>query len=113
MIDSYKFGSIIIDGREYTSDIIIYPDGRIQGSWWRVEGHRLCLDDIADLIETGPEIIIAGTGAYGFMKPDKSLENYLPTRGIEFTYAPSGKAVTLYNELSPRRKVGACFHLTC
>jgi hypothetical protein len=26
MIDSYDFGAIVIDGKRYSSDVIIYPD---------------------------------------------------------------------------------------
>ncbi|MDL1969074.1 MAG: hypothetical protein LWW97_11200 [Deltaproteobacteria bacterium] len=35
MIESYSFGSIVVDGRKFISDLIIYPDGRIEASWWR------------------------------------------------------------------------------
>lgn len=49
MIDSYQFGKIIIDGKIYTSDIIIYPD-RVEAGWWRREGHALHRDDISGII---------------------------------------------------------------
>jgi hypothetical protein len=32
-IESYHFGEIVIDGRRYSSDVIIYPD-RVEGQWW-------------------------------------------------------------------------------
>ena len=113
MIDDYSFGHISIDGTEYTSDIIIYPDGRIQDSWWRKSGHRLCVDDIVELINTNPQIIIAGTGSPGLMKPDKELEKELVDKGIEFKAVSSKEAVKVYNQLIGEKKVGACFHLTC
>jgi len=113
MIDAYEFGSIIIDGKEYTSDIIIYPDGEVKSSWWRKEGHRLSSVDIIDLIQSAPELIIVGTGAYGFMKTEKSLESDLRKKGIELKTAPTDQAVKLYNALCQRRRLGACFHLTC
>jgi len=40
MIESYKFGEILIDGVTYTSDVIIYPDS-VDFKWWRKEGHLL------------------------------------------------------------------------
>jgi hypothetical protein len=113
MIIAYEFGSIIVDGKEYTTDIIIYPDGHVRDSWWRKDGHRLSNEDLTDLIESQPEIIIAGTGAYGFMQPEEELKNQLQRRGIEFKSAPSGEAMKLYNELYGKKRVGACFHLTC
>lgn len=113
MIDDYSFGHISIDGTEYTSDIIIFPDGRIKDSWWRKSGHRLCIEDIGELINIKPQIIIAGTGSPGLMKPDQELKKELAYRGIEFEALSSKEAVALYNKLSNRMMVGACFHLTC
>jgi hypothetical protein len=113
MIDSYSFGNIVIDGKKYTKDVIIYPDGRIQGSWWRKKGHKLCVEDIADLIDYAPELIIAGTGAYGIMKPEVGFAELLYDKGIEFQALPSGNAVKEYNRLCGEKKIGACFHLTC
>jgi hypothetical protein len=112
-IDTFTFGRIVIDGRERRSDVVIYPDGRVQDSWWREEGHRLSLTDLAPVIESAPEILIAGTGCDGLLQPDGSLAGVLARRGIEFIAAPTDEAVQLYNDLAPRRKVAACLHLTC
>ena len=113
MIETYAFGSIIINGKEYNSDIIIFPDGTVKASWWRKEGHRLSIEDISDLIQSAPELIIVGTGAYGFMKPERELEGRLKDKGIELKTAPTDQAITLYKALYQKRKLGACFHLTC
>ena len=113
MIESYAFGSIVVDGRKFTSDLIIYPDGRIEASWWRKSGHRLASDDIHKLINSKPEVIIAGTGSSGLMKPEKELEKALQQKGIQLIAAPSKKAIKMYNDLSSKKNVGACFHLTC
>ncbi len=113
MIESYSFGKMVIDGREYRADLIIYPDGRIRDSWWRARGHRLIRNDIADLVEENPEVIIAGTGAFGLMKPDPALNVYLNEQGIEFIASPTEEAVRIYREISRKKQAGACFHLTC
>jgi len=113
MIEDYGFGRIVIDGTKYTSDIIIYPDGHIQGSWRRIAGHRLCADDIMDLIASEPQIIIAGTGVYGLMRPDRDLAQILKEKGIQFQAIESKKAAKRYNEISAQMRAGACFHLTC
>ncbi|MBA3018653.1 MAG: hypothetical protein KJ550_06565 [Proteobacteria bacterium] len=113
MIESYAFGSMVVDGRKITSDLIIYPDGRIEVSWWRKAGHRLASDDIGELIRSGPDVIIAGTGSSGLMKPEKELEEVLQQKGIEFISVLTRKAVKIYNDLSSEKNVGACFHLTC
>ena len=113
MIDSHSFGSIVIDGKNYTKDVIIYPDGYVQGSWWRKDGHKLCSKDICTLIDSTPEVIIAGTGAYGIMKPEPELVELLDNKGIELRAFASGRAVAEYNQLCGKKEVGACIHLTC
>jgi len=112
-IDSFSFGSIVINDRTYTSDLIIYPDGHIEDSWYRRSGHRLSSDDIGTLIESEPQVIIAGTGVTGLVIPEKDLDNLLSEKGIEFISAPNQKAVELYNQLTSKKRVGACFHLAC
>ena len=113
MIESCSFGNIVIDGRKYTFDLVIYPDGRVEGPWYRESGHRLSSGDIRELIRSGPDVIVAGTGISGLVKPEKELERLLSERGIEFIAAPNEEAIKVYNDLSSRRSVGACFHLTC
>ena len=81
-IESYSFGHIVINGTNYTKDVIIYPDGRIESPWWRNQGHELALIDLQDLIATSPEIIICGTGAMGLMQPSAELKEYLNREGI-------------------------------
>ena len=113
MINEYTFGRISIDGKEYVKDVIIYPDGRVQDSWWRKNGHRLCIDDIHELIAANPEMIITGTGSPGLMKPEPELIKLLAGKGIEFKALPSSEAIPLHNTMCTEKKVGACFHLTC
>ena len=113
-IEAYSFGWMIIDGKRYTSDLLIYPDGRVEDTWYRKRGHALSTDDISKLIQAGPEIIIAGTGASGLMKPEKGFEKQLGQKGIRFFSLPNIEAVERYNKLSLEKpEVGACFHLTC
>ena len=112
-IESYAFGNIVIDGRRYTSDLIIYPDGKIVDGWWRQSGHRMTADDIADLIAAGPEVIVVGTGASGMLKPAPGIDTFLADRGIRLVAAPCRRAIDHFNALSPSDVIGACFHLTC
>ncbi|MFC1829133.1 Mth938-like domain-containing protein [Thermodesulfobacteriota bacterium] len=113
MIDDCAFGRIVIDGKAYTSDLIIYPDGHIEDNWWRISGHRLSSGDIQKLIESGPDVIVAGKGVSGQMKPEKELENLLDKQNIKFIAESNQKAMESYNKLVSKGKVGACFHLTC
>jgi len=113
VIESYHFGNIVIDGRRYTSDLIIYPDGKIVDGWWRQSGHVMTQSDIEALIASKPDVIVVGTGASGQLKPEHGIEKILNEKGIKMVSAPSSQALKRFNELSPSSKVGACFHLTC
>lgn len=113
LIESYGFGRAVIGGREYTSDLVIYPDGRVQDSWRRGDGHKLTLSDIEDLVAAKPHVILAGTGASGMVVPDRTLENALGRMGIDFMALPSGQAVDLYNRRAASGNIALCLHLTC
>lgn len=113
IIESYSFGHMVIDGKSYNKDVIIYPDGSILSPWWRRQGHFLVFEDIAELIAAAPDIIICGTGAMGIMRIAAELKEYLKDHRIEFIIQKSSKAVGTYNRISGSRKAGGCFHLTC
>jgi len=113
MIEKSDFGSIQIDGKRYTTDIIIYPDGHVSDNWWRKHGHRLSLEDIEGLIAAEPEMIVIGSGVYGRMLPETGLEDALRHRGIELVMEVTGDAIHRFNHLLSTRRVGGGFHLTC
>lgn len=114
MIDSYSFGRMTINGKEYRKDLIILPDGTIISPWWRKSGHKLMLEDLDAVVDSGAKTLVIGTGKPGFMKPDASLLTDLQERGIKTIVMPSSKAVEKFNSLSDEfDNVAACFHLTC
>ena len=82
MIESYNFGKIIINSKEYNSDIIIYKKN-IDAKWWRRESHNLRIEDIKKILENKPETLIIGTGYYGLMKVPLELIKYLESNNIE------------------------------
>lgn len=111
-IDHYSFGSITIDGKRYTSDVIIYPD-RVDDSWWRKEGHYLQKSDLADIVAAKPELLIVGTGMHGIMQVPESAISLLTAHGIQVIIKKTGEAVEVFND-RPRDKIAvAAFHLTC
>lgn len=112
MIEFYSFGEITIDGEKYTNDVIILPD-RIRNNWWRKEGHSLHPEDIAEVVEAEPEVLVVGTGAYGGMKVPSETQEHLKSNGIELIAEKSESACETYNELADSRKVAAALHLTC
>lgn len=112
-IEKYSFGSITIEGKEYTKDVIIFPD-KVFCPWWRKEGHNLALEDLKEAIEVKPDLLIIGTGAYGAMSTPKETFQKLKEMNIETVSAKTDEAVRLYNEnIKKDKKTIACLHLTC
>jgi hypothetical protein len=112
MIESYKFGVIIIDGATFTSDVIIYPD-MVDCKWWRKEGHLLQKDDLADVIKYEPEILIVGTGKPGLMEVPDETKRFVQSKGIELIVDNTENACKTYNKLKEKKKIIATLHLTC
>ncbi len=113
VLDSYSFGRLSIDGKPFTQDCIIFPDGRILCPWWRKQGHRIEIVDLEELINMQPDTIVAGTGYSGLMQPTEDLSRLLVDKSIQFIAEPTGEAIQTYNKLSSSNNTGACFHLTC
>jgi len=112
-IESCSFGSLVIDGETHTDDLIILPEGKILKPWWRQRGHQLSMVDLEELLNSSPEVIVAGTGVRGGVKTDNNLKKDLALLAIELIAEPNEKAIEIFNNLSPEKRVGACFHLTC
>ncbi|MBD3172935.1 hypothetical protein GF326_10725 [Candidatus Bathyarchaeota archaeon] len=113
MIDNYSFGKIVVEGKEYTNDLIIYPD-HIQKNWWRKKGHRLGLSDLDEVLDYDPDILVIGQGTFARMKVSKEVYEALEERGIEITAEKTGKAIDTFKKLLKEDEiVVAALHLTC
>jgi hypothetical protein len=111
MIKSYEFGKIVIGDKIYKNDILILPKGEIF-SWWRNEGHYLINNDLIKIYEVKPEILVIGTGFYGFMKVDNEVEEYCLANKIKIYIAKTSEAVQIFNSEKSKNK-SAALHLTC
>ncbi len=111
-IEAYEFGRMVVDGKSYTQDLILYPDS-LQDSWWRQEGHSLVPEDIPQVLERKPEVLVVGTGASGMMTIPKSTKEHLLSIGTEVVEAPTDRAVNYYNRLKSKKHTVGAFHLTC
>ena len=113
MIDAYSFGTMKVDGKTYSSDLILYPDGTVNSSWWRRSGHLLQREDLERTTEVKPEIVIIGTGTNGMMRVERGVVDHLLTQCSRVIVEKTGKVVKDYNELSPHHSIVGLFHLTC
>ncbi|MBS3795703.1 MAG: hypothetical protein KGY80_12435 [Candidatus Thorarchaeota archaeon] len=110
-IDDYKFGNIVIDGKRYSSDVIIHPD-RVEAEWWRKEGHTLHLEDLTTVFESDSDTLIVGTGRYGRMSIPSNVRREIEDRGIRLIAEKTEQACETYNGLE-ENKAMAALHLSC
>ncbi len=60
-IDSYTFGRIVVDGKSYDSDVILYK-GTVYPNWRRMSEHFFQIDDIEKHLKKNPKILLIDTG---------------------------------------------------
>ena len=112
-IDHYRFGRIGIGGRDYDTDVIIFPD-RVQDRWWRREGHRLSGEDLDTVLAEPPQLLVIGTGYYGRMHVPEETLALLRAAGTEIRVLKTGEAVSEFNRLQKDcARTVAALHLTC
>jgi len=113
MIDSYSFGTIVVQGKEYNQDIVLFPD-KVSPNWWRQEGHSLHREDIQEIIEEKPKVLVVGTGCFGAMGIPPATEEYINSQDIVLIVERTAEATKRFNELLKKgEKVVGAFHLTC
>jgi len=112
-ISAYRFGRIDIDGRTYTSDVIVTPE-RVVDTWWRQQGHSLAVADLGNVVAARPDVLVVGTGYFGRMSISHETRRYLEAQGIQVREARTREAVDDFNRLQKQPgRVVAALHLTC
>jgi len=113
IIDSCSFGTIIVNSKSYHRDIIVFPE-KVRPDWKRIKGHSLVPEDIKEIIEYKPEILIIGTGVYGAMTVPESTKDELIKRKIKLIEEPTQKACEIFNtNINKGVKAVGGFHITC
>jgi hypothetical protein len=113
MITDFSFGKIVVNGKTYTDDIKIV-NGQVLSDWRRKKGHRLEIEDITDILEAEPAILVIGKGSPGLLKSTVSLRDYLTANHIELIEKKTPEAVEVFNRLLQQgREVAAGFHISC
>jgi hypothetical protein len=111
-IQDYRFGHMTVDGETHARDLILLPE-RVVADWWRKEGHRLAVEDLQEVLDAAPEVLVVGTGSYGLMKIPDETRQAVEAAGIELRAARTDEAWQTYNDLRERRRTAGAFHLTC
>ena len=112
MIENYKFGDLRFSGKNYNSDLIIYPD-KVLENWWRKEGHNLFISDLKEIENYQPDILLVGRGYMGIMSIDDSVKKYCDDNNIKLISGRTSKIVEEYNKYFQEKTVVCALHLTC
>ena len=112
-VEDYSFGRIVVDGRAYTNDIIVLPNGGVVSDWWRKEGHVLQVCDVEKHLRDEVKVLIVGRGADGCMVVADEVYEWASRRGIDVVALLTGDAVAEFNRRADEDGVAGAFHLTC
>jgi hypothetical protein len=116
-IDSFNFGFIVVDDKQYTHDVVILPDGTVKErnpGKGRLGSHSIARSEIENLTKGQPDIILIGTGVQGMARLAHDAEYYLTQPELNLTLLPSPQIVKKYNQYAENgEKVAALIHVTC
>ncbi|MDY6917422.1 MAG: MTH938/NDUFAF3 family protein [Chloroflexota bacterium] len=116
-VDSFQFGSIVINGRKYGRDALLFPDGTVRerkGGFWKFGSHAIKEADIEELVRAKPEVLVVGTGTNGKAKVTSEAEACAKEANIGLLSAPSAEAIKQLNQLIDEgKRVSALIHITC
>ncbi len=111
-IDAYEWGTITIDGETYTRDLKII-NNKVVPKWWRKEGHNLLPEDVEDIFDARPGVLVVGTGHDGLMQVSETVTKRLGDAGIQLIAKPTRQAVDEFNRLAGSPDIAFAAHLTC
>ncbi len=109
-IDSAFFGSMIVNGRRFDTDLIVSWDGEVLE---REKSHLFSKKELLDVLQKEPETVIVGTGHSSSCKIEPAAEVEARVQGIELVAKPTPQAAEEFNKLARRKKIIGIFHLTC
>jgi hypothetical protein len=116
-IDSFNFGFIVVDDKQYAYDVVILPDGTVKernSGKGRLGSHSIARSEIEALTKVQPDVILIGTGVHGMARLARDAEHYLMEPELNVTMLPSPQIVRKFNQsIDEGEKVAALIHVTC
>jgi hypothetical protein len=110
-----RFAPIVIDGKKYRRDVIIYPDGMVEkrkGGIWMFGSHSFKKEEVEEL--KGAEVAVIGLGTSARAHLSGAAKDYAQESNLELLLLPSYEAVSKLNQLIEQgKRAAAIFHITC
>jgi hypothetical protein len=116
-INSFNFGFIVVDGKQYIYDVVILPDGTVkrrETSKTRLGSHTITWSDVELIAKEQPEFVVIGTGTSALAKLSEGAGMNLRRANMNLVVLPSSQAVERFNQLADEgKRVAALIHITC
>lgn len=113
VINSTKFGSITVDGKTYSDDVIIPWDDEVKEIHLAVR-HLFGLPEFNQIALKKPDVLIIGTGDSDLLRVSEEIKKLCSEKGIELIEMVSRRAIEKFNEIfNQGKKVAAFIHVTC
>jgi Uncharacterized conserved protein len=109
-INSFTYGSIVIDNVEYGHDVYILPSGKVEE---RPYGHTFTKDQINYISKEKPDAVFVGKGTSGLASLSDDARSLLEKEGIEIIEDDTPNIKDRFNDLSKIKRVAAIIHITC
>jgi hypothetical protein len=116
-IDHTAFGSITIEGKTFTHDVIIRLSGQVEKRKKKLSkvvygtSHVMSLAEAKHIYEGGTKCIIIGTGQQGNVTLSEEAEDYFKRKKCQARLLTTPKAIRVWNE--DEGAVIGVFHVTC
>jgi len=116
-IQSFKWGSMKIEGIGSGKDFKLWPGGGRPWDWSEsgtAHSPGILVADVEELVSSGCNVVVLTQGMSSNLKvPTETLE-YLRSKNIELIVSDTAEGVKIYNEYVDREiLVGGLFHSTC
>lgn len=116
-VNSFNFGSIVIDDKQYDYDVVVLPDGAVkerEASKAKFGDHAIKRSEVEELARTNPETMLVGTGTDGLARVSADAETYARQANLNLIVLPSSEAIKKLNQLADEgKRVAALIHITC
>jgi hypothetical protein len=111
------FGSIVVEGKKYRRDVLIFPDGTVKkwkGGFLMFGSHKIKKRELDELSQGHPETIFVGTGTNCTAHMATETESWARGKNLSLLVQSSHDAIARLNGLAERKKkIGGSTHITC
>ncbi len=122
-IEASEFGSIVINGKTFDHDVVIFPDKIEERKKWITKdkhgtSHKFTKEEMEEYLQKANtdkiKTLIVGTGQYGKLGLLPETRELLEELGIEVKELETPEAVKYFIDIGESReeKLGI-FHITC